>query len=888
VQAGGDTDHAYAYVSDRNTRAAFARMKPVEMAVASMVRSFKAFGKNQLLGHAVRVGPRQFPRVHEIARHCAETLGIVAPTVYIVNQPTLNAMTAGTNDDSFILVHSALVDHLNDAELLDVIGHECGHIHNNHVVYLTTMQMLKQLSQTLPGKFAYPVIFGADRALDAWSRRAEITSDRAGLLCCKDLEVSTRSLAKLALGSHKLYEQLNLDEFVEQFHEGQDGPGRYMEAFSSHPWLPKRILALRAFAESALYRTHAGEGEGGLTMEEVDAKVHEIIKVVGLAMALEQFHERRHQVIRALTELSTVGGDIGAKSLGDRVEAEVIKKLEEDRFNLVVVGEFNHGKSTFVNALLGRTVLPTGVTPTTAVIHHLVPAPEPRAEVVYNSGEREPISMEALRNWAVGDDSHDRSAQVQYIEIGYPASLLEEGVVLVDTPGVNDLSLARADITYKYIPQSDAVLFLMDAGQMLKESERVFLVDKLIGKSRDKIVFVINKSDIWSPEEREEALFYVRQQLSKLVKDPVIFPLSAHDALAERASSGMPELIDHLSRFLANERGRIMLDHALVEGLAVSGWLDQTLDAKRHALRMTREELDRRIAIVGRDAEGQLLSIDQRRSAIREEVSAIKAWAGRDLQRFVDDVTRQIPDVVDNASSDDIRQHMASFLESTFRDWAQKETGEIAGALETLAEKTIALVKEDAKETGRRLGEALELKSPSVDVDRFVYDVGIVALFVGGLGTMIYGVFVAGGLMVLAAPVLALYVRDKVEAEMRKRVKEAAPQVLRDAAAKVGPQIDAMIDKFAEELDHWVVTTGKEMYRSMLEVLTAARTDRDKVASSDEASLAVLEEHAKRLGVVKGKLEKLRATVNAPPPEVVEAPPQDPLEQQLASLAASN
>ncbi|RYE95029.1 MAG: M48 family peptidase [Myxococcales bacterium] len=271
-------EHAYAYVSDRATRAAFEKLKPVELAVAAAVRSYKSFGKNQILGQAVRVGPKQFPRVHELTRHCADTLGIVTPTVYIVNQPTLNAMTYGTNDDSFILVHSALVDHLNDAELLDVIGHECGHIHNSHVVYLTTLHFLQQMTTLFTQWLVYP----ATLALRAWSRRAEITCDRAGMLCCKDLDVSTRSLAKLALGSMKLYEQLNLDEFVSQFEESRDGPGKYMEVFSSHPWLPKRILALRAFGESTLYKQHAGlSTEGGLSMEAVDEKVHGIIKVVG-------------------------------------------------------------------------------------------------------------------------------------------------------------------------------------------------------------------------------------------------------------------------------------------------------------------------------------------------------------------------------------------------------------------------------------------------------------------------------------------------------------------------------------------------------------------------------------------------------------------------------
>ncbi|MBX3126927.1 MAG: M48 family metallopeptidase [Polyangiaceae bacterium] len=269
--------HAYAYTWDRTTRAAFERMKPVELAVAAGVRMFKHIGKAELLGHAVKVGPRQFPRVHGLAERCGATLGIATPTLYVVNNPHLNAATYGTNDDSFILIHSALVDHLSDDELLSVIGHECGHIHNNHVVYLTAMHYLTHMAGAFVRYAGLPALL----ALRAWSRRAEITCDRAGALCARDLDVALRALTKLALGSQKLYEQLNVEAFLEQHEEAQASVGRFSEVFSTHPWLPKRVLALRTFGESELFRRHIGAGDDGLPMEEVDRRVHEVVKVVG-------------------------------------------------------------------------------------------------------------------------------------------------------------------------------------------------------------------------------------------------------------------------------------------------------------------------------------------------------------------------------------------------------------------------------------------------------------------------------------------------------------------------------------------------------------------------------------------------------------------------------
>jgi Zn-dependent protease with chaperone function len=178
------------------------------------------------------------------------------------------------NEEVFIMVHSALVDHYTDEELLTVIGHECGHVHNQHVVYLTALYYLTHMA----GIFVRWAVEPALIALRAWSRRAEITCDRAGMLCSKDQHVSARALTKLVVGSRKLYEEFNLDAFLEQYEEGKDGIGKYMEVFASHPYLPKRVLAMRAFAESELYRKAANVGSGGLAMKQVDERVLALLK----------------------------------------------------------------------------------------------------------------------------------------------------------------------------------------------------------------------------------------------------------------------------------------------------------------------------------------------------------------------------------------------------------------------------------------------------------------------------------------------------------------------------------------------------------------------------------------------------------------------------------
>jgi Zn-dependent protease with chaperone function len=114
--------------------------------------------------------------------------------------------------------------------------------------------------------------------LNELARRAEITCDRAGMLCSKNEQVSARALTKLVLGSRKLYDEFNLEAFLEQYEEGKDSIGRYMEALATHPYLPKRVLAMRVFAQSQLYKKTAGVGADGLTMPEVDDRVKALLK----------------------------------------------------------------------------------------------------------------------------------------------------------------------------------------------------------------------------------------------------------------------------------------------------------------------------------------------------------------------------------------------------------------------------------------------------------------------------------------------------------------------------------------------------------------------------------------------------------------------------------
>jgi predicted GTPase len=605
----------------------------------------------------------------------------------------------------------------------------------------------------------------------------------------------------------------------------------------------------------------------------------------------EAHKARREQVIAELSATAELASEVGTASLRERIEEQLVTKLRDNRFFLVVVGEFNHGKSSLVNALLGQAVLNVGVTPTTAAIHQLCHGDDRTASVVRDDGSETPIAFESLSDYdadaeadsppdagpdsatdagpdsatdAETDSGSDAEtgapAAIRHIVVSHPSELLREGITLIDTPGVNDLCLQRADITYEYIPQSDAVLFVLDAGQPLKESERIFLKDKLLAKSRDKIIFVVCKADIWNDDERVEAMQYIRSELDKLVDSPTVFAVSAQQALTgDRAASGVPELLRHLTTFLAEERGRIALDNALGEALGVCQTLSHALNARRRAAQMSGEEIEHRIATIEDDLAGHRDTLGERRAAIREEVAAIKAWLRRDLERFADDVVRQLPAAVDDASADELRRHWVGFLEATFAGWASEQSSEVAAALEKLADKTVALMREDAHDAAARLsaGAGGDMPPPDVQIDTFAYDLSVAALFSVGMG-MVFSNFLLGILMTGAAPALAYYLKGKIELETRAKAQEQAALAIRQAVHTVSPKLEAMIDEFATRLDRWVVETGRALHRELLDVLRSSQ-DAQREGGVDAAELtARCDRTAVELATQRERFERIR------------------------------
>ncbi len=240
----------------------------------------------------------------------------------------------------------------------------------------------------------------------------------------------------------------------------------------------------------------------------------------------------------------------------------------DDLFLLVVVGEFNAGKSAFINALMGQKLLQEGVTPTTAQINILRHSPEQNREVL---------------------------SEYQHV-LHLPNEMLTE-ISIVDTPGTNAIIRSHEIITNKFVPRSDLVLFITSVDRPFTESERAFLE-----KIRDwgkKVVIVLNKIDILEDQsELDQIVKFVRENAMLLLgAEPEIFPVSSR--LALKAKRGEPGLwassrfepLEEFIRTTLDEHSRLRLKflNPLGVGLHLA---DAYLDLAQNRLNLLEDDIN--------------------------------------------------------------------------------------------------------------------------------------------------------------------------------------------------------------------------------------------------------------------------------------------------------
>lgn len=255
------------------------------------------------------------------------------------------------------------------------------------------------------------------------------------------------------------------------------------------------------------------------------------------------------------------------------IEALAAKLLDRS-FNIVVVGEFKRGKSSLINALLGQAVLPTGVIPLTSVVTVLQFGTTCGCSVVFDDGHIEPVSLDKLGEFVTERGNPKNARGVREAHVMLPAQCLMQSIRLIDTPGIGSLHTHNTELTYRYLPQADAVIFVASADQPMSRVELDFLIE--VRRYAGKILCVLNKMDNLQGDERTESHTFVAEAVSQALGLPVpVYPVSARAALQARETDDSTLLLDSgltafetaLQQFLMDE-GDVVWQRSLHRQLA--------------------------------------------------------------------------------------------------------------------------------------------------------------------------------------------------------------------------------------------------------------------------------------------------------------------------------
>lgn len=553
--------------------------------------------------------------------------------------------------------------------------------------------------------------------------------------------------------------------------------------------------------------------------------------------------DEKQEIARILNEL--VGNDSLRKH--ERLFQGLLdlqRDMAGDFYTVVVLGEFKRGKSTLVNALLGTSLLPMNVLPETATINAIMYEEKPRLCVVQRDGMQVQgeVSREFLQQYSAREEGNE-AEKVSYIKIGYPCEMLKDRVVLVDTPGVSDLNEQRSEVTYRFLPKANAVLFVLDANSPLKKTEKEFIEEKLLPLGINNILFVLNKYDAVDEEEEGDFLPTVRNRLfhafqmdeeSAKLRDISIIPFSAKWALEglEKGNekmvrlSGLPQLKEKLASMLMASQ----VEKEKVAGYRHRlGWLLSILEReleREYALGSSGlEELEQAAEVLHKTVEDKA----GQKEKVGEYVKAAKvqmfAMADKSLHYFHGKLKENLFELVEQYHSQDFKH----FVEQTIPRQVQKEVeawlnryashlDKILGIMEQEVARGFSRhfeqqVKLQARKENFLRCEKLGLRLEAADISQTANQAGML--------TAVGMVFTSLVITPVLTPFLTMWGRTKLlDSLLGKKLEEAKAEIrpqLEGELVRVMVTLSAQVHKYIDQRAETIRKNAESAYETLVE-----------------------------------------------------------------------
>lgn len=291
-------------------------------------------------------------------------------------------------------------------------------------------------------------------------------------------------------------------------------------------------------------------------METINEKIQYQSEQKGSSVVLEAARET----------LALLQGEDVCRGPAARVQT-FVEHLQDQQMTVAVIGQFKRGKSALSNRILGGDILPVGIVPITSAVTRVVYG-DPGAQVRFLDGEVRPVENAELSTYISEQENKGNRLRVEEVKIQSPAAFLEGGITFLDTPGVGSFHKNNTEVAYRYMKESDAVIFLLSVDSPINQIE----IDFLAGTQEfaGKFYFAVNKIDLAASEDLEIYLAYCRDVLVELTGQETLrlFPVSAKtgDGVEELKAAVRADLAQN-GKAILEESVRKKLMDAIDEGI---------------------------------------------------------------------------------------------------------------------------------------------------------------------------------------------------------------------------------------------------------------------------------------------------------------------------------
>lgn len=380
------------------------------------------------------------------------------------------------------------------------------------------------------------------------------------------------------------------------------------------------------------------------------------------------FREMMNELSENLEQLRQYSVDLGldntAKSIADTVE-----KNAKERFEVAIVGEFKRGKSTLINALLGKEVLPADVLPATATLNRVTYSTDPYVMVEFKDGKSEKVDISHLADYVtkLSYESEKMAEKVREATVYYDTDFCKNHVDIIDTPGLND-DEQMTNVTLSILPEIDAAVFVISANSPFSQFEKEFLEKKMLTSDLGRIIFAVNCFGTFSKEDEDRIVetiekricSYVMEKAKKVMGEnskefdvykrkigkPKVIGVYAKKALMAKENndnamleeSNFPKFESVLENMLTTERGSISLQILANKIISAGSEVLNSIVLRENALMMENDEFMEKYQLA-------IEEIEEIRTKKRQEFVKINASANRvfeNLQPILDDYWVQI------------------------------------------------------------------------------------------------------------------------------------------------------------------------------------------------------------------------------------------------------